>query len=231
MTDSNRADLMRAVVFSVRELHLVEAVSQELTDRSGLSDEELLVAYRSEHDQEAVSELVRRYERLLFSYLARYTGDPGSAEELFQTTFLRVVEHCDQFTVGRKFRPWLYSIATHLAIDAGRRAGRQRSLTPHGGDRDDDSHGSTALDLLVDREPLPLDRLEADERRRIISTAVAKLPDDLRHLVILVYYQGLTLREVAEALEIPLGTVKSRLHKALLTLHDYCYRITGTNAA
>lgn len=209
----------------------MEAVSQKSIDRSRLSDEELLAAFRSVHDQEAVSELVRRYERPLFSYLARYTGNYSRAEDLFQTTFQRVIERCDQFTVGRKFRPWLYSIATHLAIDAGRRAGRQRSLTPQGGDRDDDSRTSTVLDLLVDREPLPPDQLEADERHRIVSTAVAKLSDDLRHLVILVYYQGLTLREVAEALELPLGTVKSRLHKALLTLHDYCHRISGTNAA
>lgn len=187
------------------------------------SDEELFSAFRTRRDHAAVSELIHRYERPLYGYLVRYTGDPGKAEELFQTTFQRVIEHCDQFISGRKFRPWLYSIATHLAVDVGRRSAKHRSPAPPEGFVDTDAHYNSAFDLLPNREPGPPDRLEADERRRIVRAAIEKLPDDLRRVIILAYYQGLTLREVAEALDLPLGTVKSRLHKALLALHDACF--------
>jgi len=206
-------------------------IAPSTVDYSGNSDETLFLASREQHDSEAVGELVRRYERPLFGYLVRRTGNYSLAEELFQTTFQRVIERCDQFIVGRSFRAWLYSIASHLAIDAHRHSGRQRSAEVSNGDQREDSHQGTLLDLVTDREPAPPERLEADETRRILATAVEKLPDDRRHVVQLAYYQGLTHREVAEVLDIPLGTVKSRLHKALLELHGDCEHVFGVSAA
>ena len=105
---------------------MVDAVIPLPNNHGEASDEALLLAYRTRHDRGAAGELIRRYERPLYGYLLRYTGNPGLAEELFQTTFQRVIERADQFAAERKFRPWLYSIATHLAIDAGRRSGRSR---------------------------------------------------------------------------------------------------------
>src|SRR6187399_1825973 len=104
-------------------------VATENPDRAGLSDEELLVAYRDRGDRRAFAELVRRYERELYSYLRRYLGDAGMAEDTFQATFLQVHLKCDQFEEGRKFRPWLYTIATNQAIDARRRAKRHRMVS------------------------------------------------------------------------------------------------------
>jgi RNA polymerase sigma-70 factor (ECF subfamily) len=209
----------------------MENVAQSALDYTGAGDEALLLAFRDKHDKDAVGELVRRYERPLFGYLVHRTGNFSLAEELFQTTFQRVIERSDQFTVGRSFRAWLYSIASHLAIDAHRHCGRQRSAEVSNADPKADAHQGTLLDLVPDREPVPPERLEADEARRIVVAAVDKLPDELRHIVQLVYYQGLTLREVAEVLEIPLGTVKSRLHKALLDSHGDCERVFGASAA
>src|SRR5436190_3601432 len=94
-----------------------------------LSDEELLLGYRETGDPKLFSELVRRYERELYSYLRRYLGDAGMAEDAFQATFLQVHLKCDQFEEGRKFRPWLYTIATNQAIDAQRRNKRHRSVS------------------------------------------------------------------------------------------------------
>src|SRR4051812_4797069 len=86
-----------------------------------MSDEQLLVAYRSQGEAAAFETLVHRYERELYSYLFRYLGDAAMAEDAFQATFLQVHLKRDQFEEGRKVRPWLYTIATHQSIDAQRR--------------------------------------------------------------------------------------------------------------
>jgi RNA polymerase sigma-70 factor (ECF subfamily) len=92
----------------------------------GDSDEELLVRCRSGSDPAAFESLVRRYETELFSYLRRYLGNAEMAEDVFQATFLQVHLKREQFEEGRRFRPWLYTIATNQAIDAQRRTRRHK---------------------------------------------------------------------------------------------------------
>ncbi|MEX0679397.1 MAG: sigma-70 family RNA polymerase sigma factor [Pirellulales bacterium] len=193
----------------------------EVPKRAGLSDEDLLLAYRDSADREAFTELVHRYERELYSYLRRYLGDAPMAEDAFQATFLQVHLKCDQFEEGRKFRPWLYTIATNQAIDSQRRNKRHKSVSL---DRNTRPEGSddvgTLMDLLTSREPAPERRMEATNERDWVRDAVAGLPDGLRDAVHLVYYQGLKYREAADILDIPVGTVKSRLHSAILKLNE-----------
>ncbi len=184
------------------------------------SDEELLLRFRDQSDQEAFTELVHRYERPLYNYLVRYTGNPQQADELFQTTFERVFERSGQFEAGRRFKPWLYSIATHLAIDGMRRAGRHRALEFDASADVEDGEAGKLFDLVSDNRPSPVAQLEAAERRDWVRQAVEQLPDELRPVILLAYYEGMTLREVAEALDLPLGTVKSRLHRALVKLNE-----------
>ena len=95
-------------------------------ERSTLTDEQLLLDYRTRGDGDAFAELVRRYERELYCYLRQYLGDPAMAEDVFQTTFLQLHLKCDQFKTGLKLRPWLYRIATNQAIDTVRRNRRHR---------------------------------------------------------------------------------------------------------
>lgn len=190
---------------------------------AAVSDEELMLAYRQTQDSEAFAELVRRYERELYSYLRRYLGDATLAEDAFQSTFLQVHTKCQQFEAGRKVRPWLYAIATHQAVDTLRRRRRQRMVSldqPNSGPEGDEGELTTLLAMLDGEELGPDERLEADERRRWVRAAVDRLPDLLRSAVVLVYYQGLKYKEAAEILEVPVGTVKSRLHAALLKLHQ-----------
>jgi RNA polymerase sigma-70 factor, ECF subfamily len=185
------------------------------------SDEKLLLDYRDAGDREAFSQLVGRYERELYSYLRRYLGDASMAEDAFQTTFLQVHLKCDQFEEGRKFRPWLYTIATNQAIDAQRRNKRHRNVSLDRNTKPDGADDvGTLMDLLTSSEPAPERRLEASQQRDWIRTAVAELPDGLREAVNLVYYQGLKYREAADILDIPVGTVKSRLHSAILKLNE-----------
>src|SRR6201995_4817819 len=93
------------------------------------SDEELLRRYRDEGHQEDFDELVHRYENELYRYLARYLGDRALAEDVFQNTFLQVHLKRGLYEDGRPVRPWLYSIATHQAVDALRKVGRHPTIS------------------------------------------------------------------------------------------------------
>src|SRR6516164_2008829 len=92
------------------------------------SDEELLVSFQR-GQREAFGVLVRRYERELYGYLRRYLGDASLADDVFQNTFLQLHTKIGKYEPGRPVRPWLYTIATHQAIDALRRAGRHQALS------------------------------------------------------------------------------------------------------
>jgi RNA polymerase sigma-70 factor (ECF subfamily) len=184
------------------------------------SDEALLLDYCQHGNRQSFAELVHRYERELYSYLRRYLGDAAMAEDAFQACFLQVHLKCGQFEEGRKVRPWLYTIATNQAIDAQRRNKRHRmvSLDRRSGSVNEDL--GSLLELLVSKESGPVDSLESDERRDWIQHSMAELPEALRSAVTLIYYQGLKYREAAEVLGVPVGTVKSRLHTAVLKLTE-----------
>ena len=143
--------------------------SVELVPWSEQSDEDLLSAYRDRGIRQAFTELVRRYERELYSYLCRYLNDGTLAEDAFQATFLQVHLKCSQFEMGRKVRPWLYTIATHQAIDAQRRNKRHRmlSLDRHNA-QEDDGDLVTLLDLLLQGKirPIIAQRFPLAEARR-----------------------------------------------------------------
>ncbi|HWB00156.1 MAG TPA: sigma-70 family RNA polymerase sigma factor [Pirellulales bacterium] len=199
----------------------IQALSANRTSTLERSDEELFEAYRTRHDRQAFAELVHRYERELYTYLRRYLGDAAMAEDAFQATFLQIHLKNHQFETGRKFRPWLYTIATNQAIDAQRRNKRHRmvSLDRRTNTESTESAGSL-LQLLESREAGPTARLETVEREHWTKNAVAELPEALRAVVMLVYYQGLKYHEAAEVLGVPVGTVKSRLHTAILKLNE-----------
>ena len=90
-------------------------IVDDSTTAASLTDEQLVIRYRESGDGTLFAELVRRYERELYSYLRRYLGAAELAEDAFQATFLQLHLKCDQFDPGRKLRPWLYMIATNKA--------------------------------------------------------------------------------------------------------------------
>ncbi|MCE9546891.1 MAG: sigma-70 family RNA polymerase sigma factor [Planctomycetia bacterium] len=190
-------------------------------DLASASDEQLMLRYRDDHDSRAYETLVHRYEREIYSYLRRYLGDAELAEDAFQGTFLQVHLKCGQFDADRRFRPWLYTVATNQAIDLQRRNKRHKMVSLDGPSRSSDDHELAALiELVRGAEAAPSAQMETEERRTWVRDAVSSLPEMLKAAVTLVYYQGLKYREAAEVLDIPVGTVKSRLHAALLKLNE-----------
>lgn len=195
--------------------------SGNAADLAAETDEDLLTRYRDSADPDDFNELVRRYERELYRYLARYLGNPALAEDVFQNTFLQVHLKRALYEDGRPVRPWLYSIATHQAVDALRKAGRHPTVsldrrTSSAGDGD----SGALVDLLVGDGTAPLARMQEQERREWVTRSVDRLPEALKQTLMLAYHQDLKYREIAEVLKIPVGTVKSRLHAALAKLQE-----------
>ena len=196
-------------------------VDSQVTTQPVLSDEQLVARYRETGDRELFAQLVYRYERELYNYLRRYLNDAELAEDAFQATFLQVHLKCDQFDEGRKFRPWLYAVATNQAIDARRKVMRHRmvSLDQSGSSAEGDEV-SRLVNLLESHEENPLQRVERRENHDQVRMTLDSLPESMYAVIQLVYYQGLKYREAAEVLDIPVGTVKSRLHSAISKLTE-----------
>lgn len=192
---------------------------QSVDPEHEITDEELIARYRKNGDRVIYETLMRRYEREIYAYLRRYMGNAEMAEDAFQGTFLQVHLKCHQFDLNRRFRPWLYAIATNQAIDVQRRNKRHRMVSldrPSGGQEDD--RGGSWSEKLVGCSVDPLAEASRQENGRWVHQAVASLGEPMQQVVELVYYRGLKYREAAETLGIPVGTVKSRLHSAISQL-------------
>jgi len=187
---------------------------------SARQDEELVLEYAETGSQVAFEELVRRFERELYSYLCSYLGDAHLAEDAFQATFLQLHLKCHQFEPDRRLRPWLYTIASHQAVDLLRRNRRHKaaSLSTAAGYAGSSDERQSLGGLLEAADAGPRERLESAEDCQKTRSAVEKLSAKLRQMLDLVAYQGLKYREAAGVLGIPLGTVKSRMNKALRSL-------------
>jgi RNA polymerase sigma-70 factor (ECF subfamily) len=163
------------------------------------SDEDLMTAVAS-GDETALTALIDRYAARVHAYLLRHSGNREDADDLLQETWVRVARSARSFDTARRFRSWLYGIATNLTRDLfRRRVTKERALH----------------DLATQPPAAPgadsVDRGELRER-------IAELPENMRAVLLLRYYEGMSEAEMAEALDVPRGTIKSRLHAALRRL-------------
>jgi RNA polymerase sigma-70 factor (ECF subfamily) len=161
---------------------------------------------------EAFTTLVKRYERPLYNFLLRSLRNAGLAEEHFQETLLRCFRGLSSFDPelpNASFKAWMYRIAVHLVRDEVRKPSFQRALQ---------LEQELGMDAEADRAPSPEDEASWTQQRARVRRAVTCLPEMPREVLILHQYQGLSYPEIAETLDIPLGTVKSRMHAALMEL-------------
>lgn len=185
-----------------------------------MTDEELLLEYRLTANSGLFEKLVKRYERELYNYLRRFLNNQVLAEDAFQATFLQVHLKCHLFDGERKVRPWLYTVATNQAIDIQRRNRRHKLVSLDRPSRLQHDEFGALIDMLSSREDEPTGGLELGERKEWVRQAVAALPEQLRAAVRLVYFRGMKYREAADELDVPVGTVKSRLHSAVKRLGE-----------
>jgi RNA polymerase sigma-70 factor, ECF subfamily len=184
--------------------------TQTFVDSPHEPDERLALRIQ-QGEQVALAALVERHHHRLIGFLYRLTGgDRALAEDLAQESFLRVLRSIGQYRYPRPFKAWLYAIATNIARDHYKSAESRRTTNT------DDSN----QELLPQYSEQPEETLlDWDEGQRV-AAAITALPDHQREVVILRYYQELSLAEIAEALEIPVGTVKSRLSIGLMRLKN-----------
>jgi RNA polymerase sigma-70 factor (ECF subfamily) len=179
------------------------------------TDEDLLLAYR-EGDAPAFRELVSRYRNELLHFLIRFLGSRAAAEDVFQDAFLQIHLSAHTFDVTRRLKPWLFTIAANKARDHHRKHGRRTvmSLSASMGGADGGDGGSY-VDLLEADLPGPDMPVLDAERSRLVKSVIDEMPVHHREILLLSYFQRMSYQQIAETLEIPLGTVKSRLHSAV----------------
>lgn len=159
--------------------------------------------------------LVRRHTAELFQFVVRFTGDSAAAEDVVQETFLQVHSAADRFDPKKRFKPWLFTIAANKARDFLRRRSRRRDVPLDAHFGDDADADRRFVHLLSGDGPSPESDLFAEEERRIVRQVIAEMPPNLSEVLILAYFHRFPYKEMGEILEIPLGTVKSRLHSAV----------------
>jgi RNA polymerase sigma-70 factor, ECF subfamily len=162
-------------------------------------------------DQDALAGLISRYQNRLYRYLLRMVRQPAEAEDLFQQTWLRVVEKIRAFDPNRSFEAWLFTLARNLAIDHLRRM-RPESLDEPISDSAD---APSAAERLISREPVPFERAFASERSHRIVNALAELPVMYREVLALRFEEEMKIEEIAKVVGAPLSTVKTRLRRSL----------------
>lgn len=194
-----------------------------------VEDELLVQRYLESRSRDVFEELVRRYERELYTYLRRFIGDAQAAEDVFQATFLSVHLRMDQFEPGRRFRPWLYAIASNKAIDYMRRNKRHQigSLNAPAPSSDRDE---TLMHKLASQAPQPESQAIARETEGRVREALQQLNEPTQQLIQLAFYQGMKYSDISETLQIPVGTVKSRVFTAIRKLNAIWMRMNEQDA-
>ena len=165
-------------------------------------------------DLKALDRLIEKYQHRLYRYLLSITGNRALAEDIFQETWLHVLERAHQYRAQWKFEVWLFSIARHLVIDHARRK------------------KSDSLDELMDPDegagfeppssgPSPVDELVAGEESSRVRSVLSRIPAAYREVLTLRFQEDLALEEMASIIKVPLSTVKSRLYRGLDTVRKY----------
>ena len=180
---------------------------------AGLTDQDVVLRARSGQEA-AYQELIRRYERPVFALLFRMVRDRELAEDLAQETFVKALNAIASYRPEFKFSSWIFKIANNAAIDHLRRReldtlsldGSPHAETP-------EAMQATALQIGA-RQETPLDTVEAKELGTAIEAAIGSLRPEYRSCILLRHVEGRAYEEIAEILNLPLGTVKTYIHRA-----------------
>ncbi len=173
-----------------------------------------LVAEALRGAQEAFREIVVRFERPVYSLIVRMVQDPGTAEDLAQEVFIKAFRRLDTYDASRKLSSWLFKIAHNTTIDHLRRHSPDTVSLEGGKDRDEEQRGGLAAVLSDESTENPAAAAERKDMARSLERAIARLRPDYREVVVLFYIEGASYQEICEATGLPLGTVKTNLHRA-----------------
>lgn len=160
-------------------------------------------------DQDAFAEIIEIYKNSIYQLCFRMLGNRHEAEDMAQEAFIRAYVNINSFNQDLKFSTWLYRIATNLCIDRIRKKKPDYYLDAEVSGTD----GLTMYSQLASDSPLPEKELESLELQETVQKEIMKLPEKYRSVIVLKYIEELSLNEISEILDMPLGTVKTRIHR------------------
>ncbi|MDP6958854.1 MAG: sigma-70 family RNA polymerase sigma factor [Planctomycetota bacterium] len=185
------------------------------------SDREL-VHLSQQGNQDAFNELVQRHQEKVLNSVYRFSSHWGDAQDIAQRTFLNAWKNISKFKGDSAFSTWLYRIAFNQSISFRREKGRHRAATIHAED------GEKGIDPGYDADPAA--PIEATEKERQVHQVLALLEEEDRKIIVLKDLKDLSYDEIASILEIPKGTVRSRLHRARLQVKEKWTNFSGTSS-
>jgi RNA polymerase sigma-70 factor (ECF subfamily) len=187
--------------------------SEGIENREKLTDEQLISRFQN-GDISSFDVLVRRYQNPLFNYVSRFVGDTTEAEDIVQETFYRLYRNKHYYKEIAKFSTWIYTIAGNLARTELRRKKKRKYFSINffmSTDKDYD---------IPDPASSPEEKLDAIVTDEIIQKAITKLAPKFKEVILLRDVQGFSYDEIAEIVDVPLGTIKSRVNRARLKLQE-----------
>ena len=185
-------------------------------------DDARLIAKSLHGDSAAFGQLVRKYQDRLFNTVMHVAGSREEAEDVVQEAFVQAFVKLASFHGNSAFYTWLYRIAFNVAVSRRRRKKNEVSLT---GGRED-----SPREPADDAEP-PGEHLLREERAHLVHEALASLSDEHRTILVLREMEGFEYEQISEILDLPTGTVRSRLHRARLQLRDQLKTMLADTAA
>jgi RNA polymerase sigma-70 factor (ECF subfamily) len=194
-----------------RPTHAPTAQGAAIASSAVASDEELMARLQA-GDERALEQLMQRYQGPLYGFLSRRVG--SAADDVFQETWIRIVRARERFDTERRFAAWLYQIANNLCRDRYRRVDAMRRAVDSFRVEDETLRDAPESPALPERDAM---------RERVLA-----LPDRLREVLVLRYYEDLGEEEMSRVLGVPRGTIKSRLHAAVKALRE---RISGEDGS
>ena len=198
----------------------VDIREQEIDSVAGGTPEEVrLIKACQEGDPSSFNMLVWRWEKPLYNFIYKYVGNATLAEDLVQDTFIRVLKSIKRYTHQGSFSTWLYRIAVNLCKDHLKRK-RLPMVSLHDYYTTGSGEKIYVQDRVADQKARTDDDLKAEEREELVRRLLAGLPEEQRIVILLKEYQELTFREISEVLDVPEGTVKSRLYHALKAMKE-----------
>lgn len=181
-----------------------------------IEDRELIARCQA-GSREAFDELISRYQRRVYTFAYRLTGNPDEAADVAADTFVRIFTSIGSFRGDSSFATWLFRVVTNIYLDSRK---RQRGRPTQSLDEMVQLEENSVQRQVEDDGPTPYDVALEHQRHAALEAAIASLPEYQRLMIVMYHVQGLAYEEIAEILDVPIGTVKSRLNRARLALRQ-----------
>ncbi len=178
------------------------------------TDAELLARFVA-GDEVAFREIVNLYKNGLYAFLRHFINQTDLIDDVFQETFLQLFVSREKFDTTRPLRPWLFTIAANKAKDALRKRQRTSAIAIGTMADSDEMSFDEVLNTLNSDSTAPYEKLDQDEIASRVRAVISDMPENLREILVLAYFNKFSYKQMAQVLSIPIGTVKSRLHTSV----------------